>query len=156
RLFCCALVLLMTGCSTRNNYPESGNTIEGDNHSVKLLKYTGQQTYLVVDSTEMKDGKFKLKGAAAQPANAVQSVGYQSDSCGFWLENSRIYLTANADSISRARLLGSAANRESEAIRKFLEPYDRNCRQLSQEAGRPENTDKKAWMERQLDSCWKS
>jgi len=90
------------------------------------------------DSVAVKNGRFELKGSIDEPQQAIITIkragvperSRQSDNLGFFIENSNIVFTAT-DSIAKANVTGSVADRESRELEATVRPITKNIMRLN-------------------------
>lgn len=124
---------------------QSGYTILGNIPGSK----TAEKAYLLTlqgnafkdkDSVEIKGGKFRFMGSVNEPVPAIIEIKYhgirnsgnQSDHIGFWLENSNVAI-ATTDSIKKATINGSIAEREKEELGALTTPYTNKIMKIQRE-----------------------
>jgi len=124
---------------------------------IYMMEYKGKGNYLYIDSARIEGGKFVMKGSVPYPRNIIVCLNHETPKFGFWLENSVISIEGHFDSLHRARVSGSATQLEYEATRRFLAPYEQNCRTIAQamnEKKKHGDAIAARQLEHALDSCW--
>jgi len=85
-------------------------TISGvDKGKVYMLKL-GEQTTEVIDSTEVSEGKFTFKGKMDLPDLRVLRLNDREFFAQFFLDNSKVTVVANKDSLRKTKVTGSPTN----------------------------------------------
>ncbi|MBO9151357.1 redoxin domain-containing protein [Chitinophaga sp. GCM10012297] len=102
------------------------------------------------DTIRVKDGKFTWTGEAAEPVKAY--LMFPTRYFDFFLENSDIHITGNADSLDRLKVTGSASHDESLAYKASIKHITDQEEQLYGKYQEVQKNDsaKAAW-EQQLD-----
>jgi peroxiredoxin len=122
--------LLAYSCINKTGYTIEGTVAGIDSGKVLIQEYLGQSKYKNVDSAEISDGKFVLKGTVDYPRSVIIGVEGKRSKTSFWLENSQISFIANVDSMFKAEVSGSKANDEYLAYNEYMEPYREGSRNL--------------------------
>jgi peroxiredoxin len=113
----------------------SGKT---DGYAV-LMKRTGIK-YIVVDSVKMEKGKFTLTGKVDMPEMYSLKIG-ENGKFDFFIENSDIQISGNADSLDYVTVKGSATNDIYVNYQKSLQVYSNkldSLDKLSETVGKEE------------------
>ncbi len=122
--------LFFIGCG-RKEYTVNGTLTGVEEGRILLQQYLGQSKYRNIDSAEIKDGKFIIEGSVEYPHSVIIGVEGRRSKTSFWLENSEITFTADADSMFRAAVTGSASNDEYLAFNNdYIKPYREGSREL--------------------------
>jgi peroxiredoxin len=137
------IIMLVAGLGPLTLMAQSGYTITGNIPGLKVPA----KAYLVTlqngswknkDSADVKNGKFQFKGSVSEPQQAVMSISKkgepesrsQNENLSFFLENSKIVFTAT-DSIAKAKITGSVADRESRELEATVKPLTKNIMRLN-------------------------
>jgi peroxiredoxin len=136
-------VLLIAALLPLSVMAQSGYTITGKMPGLTVPA----KAYLVTlqngawkekDSVAIINGKFQFKGIVNEPQQAILAVKRtsvaesrnQGDQVGFFLENSNIAFTAT-DSITKSKVTGSVADRESHELEALVRPLTNNIIRLN-------------------------
>lgn len=133
-----ALLLLPMAVSAQKGYVISG-TIQGLKEPAKVVMEYNRGAFK--DSTVIKNGKFEFKGSVAEPVLVFLTVN-RGDRTIFWLENSKITVTAT-DSIRKATIKGSLVQKESEELDATISPYTRTIIRLMNEGDHKPSDDRR-------------
>lgn len=116
-----AVVCLLYACSEHPAYLIRGTVKNAENDTVYLKQYQ-DFTPKTIDSAVIKNGKFTFKGTVACPDYVLLYIGHTGP-VQFFIENSKISITVDKDSISAAKITGSSENdlfvRFNHRIREF-------------------------------------
>ncbi|WP_461531944.1 thioredoxin-like domain-containing protein [Sinomicrobium sp.] len=93
---CLFLLGTLIGCS-RSGFVVHGNIPELKNGTVALKVIDGREVSEVLDSTEVKDGVFVLKGEVDSPVMALLEFSEGAYMTTFFIENSEISIKGNID-----------------------------------------------------------
>lgn len=99
----------------------------------------------ITDSTTITNGEFKFHGNIADPASAyivmdptamglakLQQSRGGIDALNFYIEKGNIVLT-DADSVSKAKVIGSTLNEDNKRFMAMLEPFNQRAQALNSE-----------------------
>lgn len=97
-------------------------TVEGlENGTWLYLKLSSPQD--MIDSTQVANGKFTLKGKLAEPATQVVLLTKNyTNYVFFWLENKNITMILKGGEFKKGIIKGSATQTENEEIQKIIQP----------------------------------
>lgn len=120
--------------------------------TVKLSGATGKAyltqrvngAWMKRDSSDLKNGEYAFKGSLKNPEMFYLAVGSQRDRLPFFLENSVITITGAADSLSKAKVSGSAVQDELNALHEKLDQIDAKAMALYKESKEREKEGAKA------------
>lgn len=90
------------------------------------------------DSTELSNGEFLFKGDVKFPEMYYLAFSNNRDRLPFFLENSDIAITGAADSLSKAKVVGSAVQDEFNALQEKLVQLDAKGMALYKESKQSE------------------
>lgn len=118
---------ILASCTTTDNYLLSGKLDGSDGDKVFLQKRDGSKL-VKLDSALTENGVFEFApGQVEYPEMYYLSVDGKRGRLGFFLENSDITLTGNADTLYDVKVEGSATQSEYEAYNELLTPfYEKN------------------------------
>src|SRR5687768_16636464 len=119
------LLLLPMAVSAQKGYVISG-TIKDLTAPAKV--YMEYNRGVFKDSAVVKNGRFEFKGSVAEPVVVFLTLR-RNDRTLFWLENSKISITAT-DSIKKAIVKGSLVQKESEELEATIKPYTKTILRL--------------------------
>jgi len=114
--FMFAVILLVAACSSEPQYVVTGNITDGDSVTVVLQKRVGAET-VILDSAMILNGKFSIKGGAVDYPEQVMLIARgKRGTKTFYLENSKISITAHIDSLVKAVVTGSVTEDEVQTL----------------------------------------
>lgn len=118
--------LISQGCNERSEgYVITGNISGIEHDTVFLREYKGKGVYITHDSALIENGSFRMSGSVEYPKRVILNFAQKRGGMTFWIENSDISITADADSLYNASVTGSVTDDEYEASRKALDEYDK-------------------------------
>ncbi|MCD6117007.1 AhpC/TSA family protein [bacterium] len=107
------LTILISACSliSKSDFTINGKINGLNEGKIILTKWGGKTGYtrIKIDSTEIKDGQFTLKGNIGEPQLALLSFG-PKQGIAFFLEPGEITISADRDSLNNAVITGSKSN----------------------------------------------
>ncbi len=115
-------ILALASCSQSNKY-ELDVTIVGQptGNMVYLQKLDGRD-FVNVDSTEIKDNAFKFEGTLEVADLYFIRVG-QAEPIQLFLENAKIEVKANLDSMDKAEIIGSITHDSYKKFNEGMMPF---------------------------------
>lgn len=118
-----AAVLLANSIAFAQKFKIDG-TVEGlENGTWLYLKLSSPQELL--DSTQIKNGKFTLKGQLPHPATqVVLHTQKYANYVFFWLEHKNITMSLKDKEFKSGIIKGSATQTENEEIQKIIKPIN--------------------------------
>lgn len=125
-------VAVMFSCTKQPEYKIEGN-INGLNSGSAVLSKVVDNELITVDSVSIKNGAFAFKGTVDMPEFFVITFADTLDGIQLFLENLNITITANADSISGASIVGSELTTQFNNFNKDLLGYNLQFRALYNE-----------------------
>lgn len=117
--FLIVLVAMISACTTKPKYVITGN-IQGADSGMALLQQRVSGRIVTLDSAEIKNGAFKMDGVIDYPKMAILTLKGIDGARMFFIENSKISISGNKDSLHVASVTGSATNSELEAYRALF------------------------------------
>jgi peroxiredoxin len=105
------LAAFIIGCSSQPHFLIRGN-ISGSDSVKFLLQKRGLAKYETIDSAVSKKGIFKMKGTVEYPDLVILTTANTTKRLTFFLENSKIEITGNIDSVADAKIIGSKTQDE--------------------------------------------
>jgi len=146
-----ASLLLISTLTFAQNFKIDG-TVEGlENGTWLYLRLSSPQ--LLLDSTQVTNGKFVLKGKLPQPATQVVLHTKQyANYVFFWLENKNISMFLKDKEFKRGVIKGSATQTENEEIQKIIKPIQLKEDSLIAAFSKTTDTGIKADIRKQLKS----
>jgi peroxiredoxin len=103
------LVLSIVSCKKAKNEYTIKGTIDGIKTGKVYLEKLVDGQPQTVDTTDVTDGKFSFKGEIPIPDIRLLRLDEQSYFAQFFLENSKITVTAKKDSLRNTKISGSAS-----------------------------------------------
>jgi peroxiredoxin len=115
-----AAILASCGGKDKNQFTINGN-VRGIDSGMVYLQKSEAGAWTKLDSTKIADGKFVFKGTVATPEMWYLTFEGKQLFLPFFVENSSIDLTVNADSVEGSVVTGSVTN---DIYRKYLDAAD--------------------------------
>lgn len=140
RLFLVMLLLPFIAVAQKN-YTISGKLSAVKSPAKAYLVLLKNNAWKEVDSTDIKEGKFRFTGNVNEPQSAIITVrhngvaGAQRDSQGFFIENANISIVGT-DLVSNASITGSQSDRENREREELIKPVTANIIKLQNEFGK--------------------
>ncbi len=114
---------IIASCTSEPQYVITGSVTGMDEGTIFLQKRVSGKMEKI-DSATMVNGVFEFpKGAVDYPDVYYLGIDGKRGYRMFFLENSEINVTGNADSLYNANITGSVTNDEYDGYNKMLEPY---------------------------------
>ncbi|MGF7079302.1 thioredoxin-like domain-containing protein [Mucilaginibacter sp. UYCu711] len=138
---------------------QGGYTLTGKFSGLKgpakvYISFVHDMRWQTTDSTEVKNGQFKLVGNVSVPTRVMLTltqansprINNQQDALALFIENKQI-LISGTDSISKATVSGSKSDRENRDLEASIKPLTDEFIRLNNEfRGKPKDEAyKKAW-----------
>ncbi len=121
--------ILIFGCTGKHKNAQNeftiNATISGITDGKILLQKRENGTFVTVDSTSLAGGKFTLKGKITLPEYYYIAIGDKPDKIKLFVDPSDIQITVNADSLSEAKITGSATQDQYQAYLKSVGDFDK-------------------------------
>lgn len=125
-------VAVMFSCTKQPEYKIEGN-INGLNSGSAVLSKVVEDELVTVDSVSIENGTFVFKGSVDQPEYYVITFADTLDGIQLFLENLNITISAKADSIGGASILGSELTTQFNSFNNELLSYNLQFRALYNE-----------------------
>ena len=93
-----------------NGYLLSGSIESGLNGKLVYLKTQENKKIKILDSTNIKNGKFQFQGKIDRPIVYGLYIEDSKDVIGVFMENDTIYIEAYKDSLAKSKITGSKTN----------------------------------------------
>jgi peroxiredoxin len=122
--------LICIGCGRKATYTVNGTLTGIDDGKILLQEYLGQSKYKNIDSAEISDGKFTIKGSVDHPVSVIIGVEDKRSKTSFWLENSIISFNSDVDSMHKAEITGSESYNEYLSYNDYINSYREGSREL--------------------------
>lgn len=142
-------VALLASC---NDNTVDGYTISGEVKGVEdgtqvILKKQVGMDYQSLDTTEVKAGKFELKGLTDEVGLSALTFGSDDVSIPLVLENGKIKVNFNAESLDESKVSGTknndafnSFNENVVKLRKDIQDFQQNANSLFEEARNTNNS----------------
>jgi peroxiredoxin len=121
------IAAIVTACSNEPKFIVTG-TIDGADSGMVLLQKRIPGGYSVIDSAIIENGTFKMEGTIDYPQMVMLSLKDKRGGMNFFIENSEITISGNADSLYLASVTGSAAQAEFETYKASLDGLNAEMR----------------------------
>jgi peroxiredoxin len=109
------LAALITCCKTKPHFIVKAN-IRGSDSLTFLLQKRGPSKYITIDSVKSRKGVFKMEGTVEYPDMVMLTAMNAGKRVGFFLENSKIEITGQIDSLADIKVKGSKTQDEYKAF----------------------------------------
>ena len=123
-------VIAIAACSTQPQFVVTGNITDGDSTIVILQKRVSGET-VIIDSAIVENGSFTIKGAVSYPEQVQLIARGKRAGTTFYLENSKITITAHIDSLNKADIVGSKTQDEVKALTESMKPIQEKMMELN-------------------------
>ncbi len=128
-IFILAIVAAFWACNTTPRYTINGHLNGAVSGTVYLAKQEGQKI-VHIDSAEIKDGNFTLSGTLEHPDIYYLQVQNKRGYLLLFLENNKINITGNVDSLWLAKAAGSPYQNEYNTYQEQLKPFENQYKTL--------------------------
>ncbi len=122
-------IFLLASCSNNDSYKIEGK-VENVAEGWIFIKKVVENELKSVDSVELKDGKFTFEGKQDSPEMVYVMMAEQRQPLMLFLENAKIELTVNFDSIAGAKVTGSKSHEQYVEFNTKLEPFSKKQEEL--------------------------
>lgn len=122
-----SVAIFALSCSTEPKFVLTG-TIDGAPDGVVLLQKRIPGGYSVIDSAVLDNGAFTIEGFVDYPQMVNLSLKGKRGGLNFFLENSKINVNGNADSLYVASVTGSSTQSQFETYRASFEEINGEMR----------------------------
>jgi peroxiredoxin len=149
-----ALTAFVTGCNTKPHFVVKCN-ITGSDSITFLLQKRGLSKYVTIDSVMSKKGVFQMEGAVEYPDMVMLTAMDAGRRVPFFLENSKIEINGNLDSLNDVKVTGSKTQDEYQLFRtasKVLGEKYSGLQQDYQYAAQANDTAKQSSITKELKS----
>jgi len=124
-----AVLVIAVSCAKEPKFVLTG-TIDGAENGTVLLQKIGPEGYSVIDSAVINKGTFKMEGFIEYPQMVVLSLKDKRGGLNFFIENSQINITGNADSLYQASVTGSKTQSEFETYKASFDELNTERRKV--------------------------
>ncbi len=125
-------IAFLFSCSTKTEYNIDGK-IQGLDNGSAILQKVEDGKLVTVDSVSLKDGKFNFKGNVEMPEYHIVKFADTLDAIPLFLENAKINIVANIDSIPNAEIEGSEVTKLYQNFEQELMNFNMQFRNLYNE-----------------------
>ncbi len=124
--FIAIIGLLVFSCKNNNkdNFTING-VVNGVDTGKVFLQAVVDSKLKTIDTAEINNGNFTFKGTVKDPELYLIKLGYRADLLPFFVENSKISVKINPDSISEAVIEGSQAQKVFHSYSKGFDEYQK-------------------------------
>ncbi len=139
-------LVLLFSCTSKPQFIIKGEIKNADKLQIKLVLRM-EKEYVALDSTIISEGKFELRGSVEFPDVAYLEITEKETKRSFYLENSVITFTGNADSLLTASIKGSFTEDQFVAFNELLKPFQLINKDIEREYTQALQADDKAKLE---------
>ncbi|MGE5393526.1 MAG: redoxin domain-containing protein [Candidatus Saccharibacteria bacterium] len=139
------LVVLMLGLYSCNPTPHYGISVSIT--SAKGKAYLSSRIngeWVKLDSAKLHKGEAKFRGTVENPDICYLSVGNSTQKLPFFIENSDILILGTLDSLSSAKVSGSATQDEYQKLQSSMDELDKKATDLFNQSKEMEKSGNKA------------
>jgi len=122
-------VVALWGCNQAPKYEIQGH-LDGANTGTVYLSQQQEGKIVHVDSAEIKNGDFTLSGTLEHPDIYYLQVKDKRGALLLFMENNKLKVTGNVDSLWLAKAEGSPYQDDYNAYQELLKPYEDQYRAL--------------------------
>ncbi|MDR1666280.1 MAG: AhpC/TSA family protein [Bacteroidales bacterium] len=126
-----SIVCVLYACSEHSGYTIQGTIQNAENDTVYLKQYQ-DFNWKTIDSAVVKSGKFTLQGTVDGPDYTLLYIGHTGP-VQFFIENSKIGIVADKDSLTAAKITGSAENDLFSAFDRRITEFEKQSEKLNDE-----------------------
>lgn len=127
------VALMLYSCQSKNNSQDSftinGNLTGLKDSSYLYLRYSVADS-LHVDSSLIKSGNFSFDGKVVEPQMAIIYDAGFNNYFRFYLENSKINMNGNTDSLDQVKITGSASQKDYETLKDKMTSINSSVKNL--------------------------
>lgn len=123
------IIAVAASCSNEPKFKLTGN-IEGGGDEIVVLQKRIPGGYEVLDSAVLDNGAFTLEGTIDYPQMVNLAVRGKRAGYNFFIENSKINLTGNIDSLYASTVSGSATQAEYERYNALFDESNARKQEL--------------------------
>lgn len=121
--------MLSCGDQDKDAFSITGE-IKGLNEGEVLLYNLDESGQKLVDSSQISNGRFSLKGKITFPEMHLLKINGNRAGVPFFLEAGKIHFKANADSLNGATITGSESNDLYQKFHEEMHRYDEQSRNI--------------------------
>jgi len=114
-IYLLVMAAFIAGCTSKPHFVVKAN-ITGSDSLTFLLQKRGLTKYITIDSVISKKGVFVMKGTVEYPDMVMLTAIDAGRRASFFLENSKIEITGNIDSLADIKVTGSKTQNEFKAF----------------------------------------
>ncbi len=146
-------ILLLASCTNtqKNKYQITGK-INGKVAAKAYLQLYESGEMTIIDSANFVNGTFKFKGSLSSPDYYYIQIGESQNRISFFVENSKITITAHADSLQHAKITGSKTNNDYNAFNESKTVFDNKLNAIYNDYKKAETDELKTKIEIKYDS----
>ncbi|MDA3779712.1 MAG: TlpA disulfide reductase family protein [Bacteroidales bacterium] len=125
-------VVLLFSCTQEPKYSING-TIEGQENGQALLQQQIDGEWISLDSASIEKGKFVLEGSVALPEYFILKISDTLNPVQLFVENSKIDVNINIDSLANTEVVGSKSNLVFEKFNSKIDEFNLRMKSLYNE-----------------------
>jgi len=119
--FLFAVIIAIISCTTKTQYTITGQ-LEGLDSGKVSLKLRKEGKWVTLDSAQSTTGSFNMVNAIDYPQLVYLMVDGKRGAKSFFIENAKINITGNVDSLYDLKVMGSASQDEYVAFNNGIKP----------------------------------
>lgn len=140
-VFVIALLFGFFACTQSPTYKVNVKLASAEGKAYLSQRIKGE--WKTLDSAEIKNGEYQFKGTVKNPDVCYLSVSTRKEKLPFFIENSVISINGLADSLTLAKVTGSAVQDEYRTVQDKLDKLDKQGTQIYQQSKNLEKLGKK-------------
>ncbi|HAH23320.1 MAG TPA: hypothetical protein DCL77_06120 [Prolixibacteraceae bacterium] len=137
-----ALVVSLFACTQTPSYKVNVKLAAAEGKAYLSQRIKGE--WVKRDSAELKAGECQFKGVVKNPDICYLSVGSRKDKLPFFMENSVLSISGSLDSLTKAKVTGSAVHDEFRVLQDNLDKMDKQASAFFDKSKETEKAGQKA------------
>lgn len=125
----CTVGMFLSSCDFSTGYKVEGNLTGVEDGKIYLSKVADNKL-VKVDSANLKGGKFSFKGEVESPTRYFIQLNGNYRVIPFFVENSKITITADPKNLETLKIVGSATNDIYDSYNELLKRFDAKNKEL--------------------------
>ena len=112
-------LITLVACSPKNEFEINGE-VEGIKEGTAYLKLYTNKSLTEIDTAKIVDGEFEFEGTTTEPQLYLIFIEGKQAPISFFLDNSKVRIKANADSLHKSKITGLKVNKPYDAYQKNM------------------------------------